>query len=197
MHGFPRVAAYLAQLPQGLDSYPECQVQGGVVRTMRTDIDVRVDPTGLPAPVAALFLQPDAMPEWLPEVHACAMTLAIAEALGSDEAFLAHDKAAQHRFYASVAFRVLTAFVPVQTLLNVSAPRWSALHRGTRLTITTLGSNEAAARIDFPAQLWPPVIGKMIANNFQAGLLTAQTKAVSVSLLDADATHFDFRAAWG
>ena len=64
---FPRAAAYLARLPAGIDSYPECQVRVDGRLNLRRDFSLLTREDGLPAMVRD-FLVGSITKAWMPLV---------------------------------------------------------------------------------------------------------------------------------
>ena len=73
------IDAYLATLPQGIDSYPEAGVKGSVVRAMFPDSERSRFPAAdvVPAPAGEHILHPPAVSDWVPEAHHGALIGAI------------------------------------------------------------------------------------------------------------------------
>ena len=73
---FPNVARYLTSLPNGLDSYPQCEVKGSVLRQLADSTPVPFPSQGLPPQLEALVETPPLPSDWIPEVHFNALMLA-------------------------------------------------------------------------------------------------------------------------
>ena len=79
MRDAPRLGAYLAQLPAGLDSHPECTAKASVVRKVYEF--ARDNPlVGLPEPLQRLLDEPLPSSTWVPQAQVLAAIVAMVEA---------------------------------------------------------------------------------------------------------------------
>ena len=86
---FPRVARYLAGLPNGWLSHPECECKATLYREALAALPRRLDTTGLDPLVVSYVEEPPPMTSWVPEVVSSAVYLAIADRVfQNDDAFL-------------------------------------------------------------------------------------------------------------
>jgi hypothetical protein len=151
----PRLVDYLADLPAGILSYPECQAHAGLLGAVlaampRHEVEPRPDPF-----VAAL-LQPSRS-TWIPEVRFHAALLAIADGESmSDAGFLTWVRAGNAAAYRGLVYRALMAMISPAQLLERAASRWDAFHRGSRLSVTSLGAGEVRVQLSFPPRSFTP-----------------------------------------
>jgi hypothetical protein len=192
-----KVEAYLASLPGGIDAYPECTHKGEPL-----SVWLRRSPTAglaaaLPAQLATL-LDPEApLPEWVPEVHACALYLAIREAhFPDDDAFLAHAHACNRAVLQTPTNRVVFWVATPTAILRAASVRWRSLHRGTSLEVRVAPGASAQVTLLHPPRVYPEIVLRGIGTAFAAALENAGARDVHIELRRTDDTHALFDGTW-
>ncbi len=192
---YPRVGAYLAALPAGLDSYPECRARSSVAESL-----VKARPPGAPGaprPPSVTALFGPCLRSWMPEVRLQATALAIADdARMSDAQFLAWTYDANAAMYRSAAYRAIMTLVSPQLLLQCGAARWNIFHGGTRLTCESEGSGRGVALLTFPPRLFTVLLLRQFAQAFRAALAHSRARESTVDLEDVGETSARFVARW-
>ena len=195
---FPRLTSYLAGLPRGLDSYPECQARTSLCKNFLDSLPTpRPRPDQVPEPFArALVRLPAAL--WMPEVHAMAISLAIADHYGFDDAaYLRWVHEANSGYFRSVLLRVLMAFVSPAELVARASARWSSIHTGSTLTATLVDKGRARVVLEFPSGLFA---ARILLEHFnavwQAVFEHSKAKNCQVRLVDATETRAIYEATW-
>ncbi|MCB9703707.1 MAG: hypothetical protein H6711_17560 [Myxococcales bacterium] len=187
--------AYVASLPCGLDTYPECQVKAGFYLQILAAIPR--PPEHLPPPLADLVANPRPISSWIPEVHHQALAEAIAEQVyGSPSVYLRVVREGQRRLFAERIYAPLLQLLSPERLLRQAAKRWSNFHRGTTLTIAAEHGRGATALVSHPPGLFSPIGLESLALGFQAALEASSAKdaRVIVNARGRDATTFE--ASW-
>lgn len=192
---YPRVAAYLGQLPAGLDSHPECQAKASGYRASleRLPLD-GVAPGALPDGLMALVESPAARSEWVPEVRAMALGLALADHHDlSDAAFLRFVREVNAELLGSRTYRYLMAG-DRSALPRHAGVRWQAMHRGVKLTGGRLGEHGWRFRMGFPAHLYNELLLQAFARTFEATLSLSEAHAtVALSSFSDRWAHYEAR----
>jgi hypothetical protein len=195
---FPAVEAYLAGLPDGLDSHPECQSKASLYRTL---IDTRPldrdDIEALPAPLRQLTVHPMPISSWIPEVHSHALILATYDRrFDSREEFLAHAYDEQKRLFSSrvyaIAFRVLS---PVFLLKSMDL-RWRMFHRGSRMRLVERRGTHAVVELTHPPGLYDEVSRCGLCEGLRAALDIVAGDGTSVTVELAEPTRAVISARW-
>lgn len=195
--GLARVDAYLASLPEGIDSYPQCAHKGEPLA-----IWLRRSPTEglgdkLPAPVAALLDPSRAFPSWVPEVHANVLYLAILEAsFADDRAFLAHADQCNRAVLQTPTNRVLFWVAAPKAILRAAGQRWSSLHRGSAIEVRVAKDTSAEVDLHYPPRLFPEIVLRGTATGFLAALENAGARDVDLAVRRVDDTRAVFAASW-
>jgi len=192
---FPRLAAYLDGLPDGLASYPSCQARTSVARALLESADLA--PAATVPPLVAQLLDPPSH-GWIPEARLQATVLAIADLRGvADEAHLAWMHTVNLEIYRSPIYRALMAFLAPRTLLERGASRWEAFHRGTTLVTTpSTAARSAEAVLTFPPRLFNHLLLRGYAETFHAALVHSRAQEVTVEVAGWDETSAHFLARW-
>ncbi len=179
-----RVADYIRSLPDGLDSFPQYRAKASMVRLALENRALPRDVIeGLPDPLRGLAANPPLSSAWIPEVHYCGLSLAIADAHElSGEGFGDFWYAVSKSLAASQLYAGLLAYLPPRILLRSAALRWSAFHRGIGLTARSRGP-ELLLSLTFPPALLPSTCVEAYARVFSAIVDTSNAGAC-VSLVE-------------
>lgn len=150
---FPIAAGYVARLPRGLASHPECEVKGSVLRGLLDSTPVSFDVEGLPDELAELVRTPPLPSDWIPEVLFNALMLAhedrIDPAIFRDWVYTRNRK-----LLSSNLYRVLFLLVSPERLFQGMAHRWKAFRRGTELVMLEHQKNRALVEVRYPPRLY-------------------------------------------
>lgn len=155
---YPGCAAYIASLPQGLESYPQCTMVAEALQVQRSILPQMDQLTGLPAPLQQL-IKPFPADQWVPEVHAIAVGHAIRDALFTrDEDHAKFIEQLNEQLLNRPLYRALFRLLSPQLLVMGAARRWNTLHRGTTLEadptpVVQSGRRRIRAIFTFPPRL--------------------------------------------
>jgi hypothetical protein len=191
----PRLERYLAGLPDGLASYPQCQVKGSVFRSLFDGVDL--DPAPLAPPLRQLLEDPPIASEWIPEVHLWALLFAAADQRRMDaEAIRSWIYQRRRQLFEGAVYRFLMALVPPATLVRTSAMRWGAFHRGTVLEAGGVADDGARLHLAFPSGLFDSQALDALTAVVRAALDASRARGAEVEVEEATATTARFRASW-
>lgn len=150
---FPAVQRYTEQLPEGLDSYPQCRAKASLLRGMVASRPQVGSTEGLPSDVTELLRSPPPVNTWIPETLFNAAALAIYDReFGGDnlEGFEHWVYQINRDIFRKPLYRVLFLLISPRRLLINVARRWGAFHRGSNLTLLESTDDEARLRLEFP-----------------------------------------------
>jgi hypothetical protein len=194
--------AYLARLPRGLDSYPDYVQKASMYREFLTEVseaDRSLLPTfsGLPAVLAQLVREPVPVTSWVPEVHAYALGMAMADLFfASDDAFLDRKLQANRRILSGPLYRLLFLLISPARLLRNVVSRWEKFHRGLPLRVLDLQSNEGTVRLEFPHYMVPDLQVRTYALVLQAAVEAAGGKEASFGVESSGPTFAQYCGTW-
>ncbi len=189
--------AYVEHLPHGLESYPGFLQKASVYRSLLESLDRRqLGPDTLPDAVRQLIVAPPPASTWIPEAHATAFYVAMADqCFDSDEAYIAHWLKVNRSLLSSPIYRFLMAVASPVQVIKGGARRWGALHKGVTLRIAVDGKS-ATLRLAFPENLLDRFVCTAYATAFQAALELSGGKGSSCALRAYEPTLATFEGRW-
>ncbi len=191
------VESYLASLPAGLDSYPDCQQKASVFRVFLAGIRPESFSARLPPTLATLATSPPPVNLWLPEVHAHAVFIAAREAaFADDEAYERFAYRQNAALLESPLYSILFKFVSPERVIRGAPSRWGHFHRGMTLVPEMSEPGRAALRLQASPGLLPPLLARCYGTAFRAALEAAGAKHVSVELTPIESRAFRYAASW-
>jgi len=198
---FPSVDRYLAQLPEGISSYPAMLTKAAIIRTLLRDAPQPLTAgLGLPPRVEALVLAPPSRNDWVSEVEGWAVVLSIYDLNFASKGGLAAFKAWSHevnaRLFRSVVYRVLFSVVSPERLFVGATQRWSAFHRGTVIKDVETSKGRASFRLTTPPFVMPEIGRVGLIKAFQAAIELAGAQGVELNAEAESPTTARFDARW-
>jgi hypothetical protein len=157
---FPNVAAYLAPLPDGMASYPDCCVKASVYRDALTSLSLSSeDLTGLPREIRDLIERPPLVSAWVPEVHSCVILIALLDrhferGPAGLEAYAHWTYERNRRLLTRPLYRALFLLLSPERLLRSVGSRWGAFRKGTSLELVAQGTGWAELVVRHPPHVF-------------------------------------------
>ena len=191
------VDAYLASLPRGLASYPECMFKGESL-----DAWLRQTPThdvaDLVSPQVAALLDGDRpVPTWVPEVHANVLYLAIRDVhFADDAAYLAHARESNRAVLDTPVNRLVFWATSPRAILRSAGLRWGTLHRGTAIQVRAARDSSVEIGLSFPRGLFPELVLRANGSGIAVALENTGARDVEVHLREVEPTRALFAARW-
>ena len=193
----PALEAYVAGLPQGLDSYPAFEQKASIFRVFLTGVPIAAVTDRLPAQLATLVASPPPVNSWMSEVHANAVFTAVrSECYPDDDAFVRAAYRNNAQLLASPLYSILFKLVSPERVARGAAARWAQLHRGMTLAAIAVSQGSATLRLRTPPGLVTPLIARCYATAFRAALEAASGRDVNVEVSSDAAEGFRFQASW-
>lgn len=195
--------AYLESLPDGMRSFPKCQVRGEVLdHTLEwlSEVGGTLEPT-LRDWVRTYRPLGRAM-EWVPEVLLNCVSLAVAdEGYPSGEAWLSDVYRRQRKIYETPLYRALLLLLSPTLLTMGAADRWTAYRRGTALIVDkwqkTVGGRQTIATLEHPAGLHTELHLMSLGQAMLAAVDACGAKGAKLELLpDSPRGQARFRLAY-
>jgi hypothetical protein len=195
MDAYPRLAAYLAQLPDGLDSHPRCQAKASTLRSFLAHWRLDAPPKGTPEPLAALIRDPPQVTEWMSEAQLMALLTLIADRQGDDAAFLQGMYEANRGFLTSPWYAALMRVSTPGLLIRGVALRWGAIHRGTSLSAEAAPGG-CRLHFTFPAGLYSDLMLRAYGTAFDAGIAMAGGRDIEVRVAETTPAGVTYELRW-
>lgn len=194
---YPRFAAYVDGLPQGLDSHPECITKASLALMLVRGIpQPPPSPQEVPDPLRRyLSAPPSGM--WVPEVEAMALSLLVADHYRmTDRQHREWIKARNRGFFSSLMYRAVMSFLSPQSLMTKATARWAAVHRGSTFTVKFVGPRDVDGILTFPHRLFPKIALEQLTAVFAAALENSNAHNTEVVLAEATDTRGVFHGRW-
>jgi hypothetical protein len=193
----PRVAEYLAPLPAGVASHPQCVAKAALLRRALERRPLSRDHVlALPSALRELVACPPLDGESVPDVWLAGVLLAIADAYEmKDEEYLDWIRDLNSSMFNTL-FRILMKVVSPEHLLRGAAERWKVFHRGSSLAIAELTRGRCVVQLNFPHLLFHGLALRQFAPVFEAAIQMCDPLG-RVELGAFDATQAFFIARWG
>jgi hypothetical protein len=191
------VETYLASLPRGLASYPECLFKGDSLdawlrQTPTHDVARLVSPQ-----LAALLDRDRPIGTWVPEVQANALYLAIRDVhFADDTAYLAHARESNRAVLDTPFNRVIFWAASPRAILRSAGLRWGSLHRGTALEVRSARDSSVEIGLSFPRGLYPEIVLRANGLGMAVALENTGAREVEVHLRAVEPTRAIFAARW-
>lgn len=186
--GSSRTEAWLERLPHGVDSYPECQVKGSLLRRLVKSQILHAHVDALPEPVRAWFETPPLPSAWVPEVHLFVVLHALRDHVYDDAALAEFVSAGIHRMLSSPMYKLMFLVVSPKRLLYGIGRRWDQFHRGTTLDVGDDRGDTIDAVVTHPANMYSPTIHQVTAASFRTAVAAAGGERYRVDVATADCT---------
>jgi hypothetical protein len=153
-------------------------------------------PEDVPEPLRRYLMKPPSG-MWVPEVEAMAVSLAIADHFRMTEAhYLEWLKNQNRSFFASLMYRAVMSFFSPASLIPKAPQRWAAVHRGSTLSVTTVGPRDLDVFLDFPPRLFATSALQQLTAVFEAALENSNARESEVVLAEVTDTRGVFHARW-
>lgn len=193
----PLLNAYLASLPQGLDTSPEVQQKGSVVQSFLEGVQIHPHLSILPAAVAEMVKRPPPPSAWISEVKAFALFLACADlCFPSGDAYVEFAYRASRKIIAGPIYSMLFPMLGVKRIVKVVAGRWEQFHRGTSLSVVHFEGTEGRLKLDSPPYATPLLMARCHGTSIRAAVEVVGAKNVTVDCTQSGPGTFDYICRW-
>lgn len=194
---FPTVAHYLDTLPDGVHSYPDAKIRGGLVNSILQAHQI-LEPRGaLPDLVCDWVEQPPVQSEWIPQVVArVLLRAAFDEHFKSREAYLKWAYEAQRKVLSGPLYKMLFIGISPERLVKMSASRYGHFHMGLRMEMLERSGNAATGRLLHPPYLCTPFDHHATLEGFRAGLELAGGREVVSNVAEYDDKSALLKFSW-
>lgn len=192
---FPIASQYLAALPNGEASHPQCMVKGSVLRSLVETSPVPFPVKELPASLATLLESPPLPNEWVSEVRFNTLMLAHEELMPTS-VFREWVYSRNRRLFNSSLYRILFLVVSPERLLSQMSSRWSAFRKGTELTIVDRTSKHFLVDVSYPSFLYEQRVLANVCVAVTAALDAAGAHHPRVTVADIGETKARFDIRW-
>lgn len=192
----PTMTAYIAALPSGLASYPDCMAKASLYRTFLADRPLS-DTEGVPAELVDLIDHPRPVNTWISEVRSHALMLACFDRGFADlEEFARFAYDGQRKLFESKLYAVLMRWTSPKRLLASVSQRWELFHRGSQLRVEDSGENWARLRLRTPAHVYDHVSRTGLTEGLRAALEMSSRYRCSIAIVEKTPIVTQWQADW-
>jgi hypothetical protein len=192
-----RMERYLAGLPAGLDSFPECVAKGSVLRSTLVAQPVEQLAGRLPGELRSLVTDPPVDSEWMSEVKFVAIYHAVSDLRGFGEAdVLAWARERNRALFRNPAYRILMSVSSPATLMRGASMRWSNWHRGSTLEVEGILDTGVRVVLRYPAGLFDELMLRVFGEAFAAGLELAHADSPTINVEPTSPGVATYMANW-
>jgi hypothetical protein len=192
----PRTAAYLAELPEGLDSYPRCRVRTAVTRAIVERFPDALDHSAVDRAFVDRLRATLDQGEWMPEALATTTRILTRDAVfESDEQYYEWTFEIANELFARPFYRVLMYVMSPALVILGASRRWNAFREGTTLTAKNK-PNGGEVTLEFPPRLYTPLVLEGFGHAFRASLVAARARNVQVELAEVAVERARWAATW-
>jgi hypothetical protein len=191
----PRAAEYLLGLPNGLDSYPECQVRSELTREIFKRFPQIPTHPAL-APELRERLRDLGRDEWMSDVVGVVARIMVRDVVvPTDEELDRWSFEVAGEIFAKPVYRMLMYVLSPTLVLMGATKRWSAFRRGSTLT-SRFDGHSATAELRFPRNLYNPLVLRGFGHAFRASLTAARASDPKVELVETSPEIGRWTVSW-
>ena len=198
-HRFPAMAAYLSALPDGLDSYPDCQIKAVFLPSVLEDYPLRsvsvID--RLPAVLADWVRSPPPSSAWLPQVHFRCILRAILDQYfkGDEAAMVAWSYGAQKKLLGGPLYRVMFALLSPERVAQLAPQRWGHFHRGLSMHVD-IHPRQVEGTLRYPPNIYRRFDHELSLAGIRAVIELAGGRDIRLEILETSPTQGRSRITW-
>lgn len=193
----PRLAQYLASLPQGLASHASAATKADFSLILRRYLTPCAEKVGIPEPVRALLTAPWRAGDWIPTSHYVALcALARDQVWTNEEAYHLGMVGVATEMYQGPLHRALFVMFGPSLVAMGAARRWGTLHRGTELVVKRQLKESVELLTTFPFRLFTEESVRSLGAAFCAIALASHGKDATFTLLDFGDTSAQMSIGW-
>lgn len=195
-NSLPLSAAYVAALPRGLDSYPQCRVRTAVTRLTLERFPKLLAHPGIADEYKERLRGVLADGEWMPETVGTTLRILTREIVfESDADYKAWTFEISSEVFRRPAYRVLMYVMSPSLVMLGATRRWNAFREGTKL-VANVSGNVGDIRLTFPPQLYPLLVLEGFGEALRASLVAARARNVQLALDDAQPESARWSVSW-
>jgi hypothetical protein len=193
------MAAYLARLPRGIDSFPEVTGKASVVRSFIESTpltDLAFD--AVPDPVAQLLRAPPPHSSWVSEVLMMSTLYALVDHRRLSGATIERWLYEQNRkLFDTRMYRALVALAGPSLLMRGTQLRWNAFHRGSTLELVDGTDHGMSLILRFPQWVFDETLLIGFGTGIRAALELSRAPNATVCLVEHTPRSARFQGRWG
>lgn len=189
-----RMDAYLAGLPAGLDSYPECRIKGSAFLPLVNTPPPGLDPKALPGPLRAVLEAPPPVTTWTPEVWFASILHHLRDAVfETEDAYRAWSLEGMRNTLGGPLYRMRFAFLSPQRMAKMAPRSWSSLRQGTHRTLLEEHTDYNIGNLTYPENFVDELYMQFHAQSIEFIYGLSRARSPGFELLEWTPTKSTFR----
>lgn len=200
-HLFPHTYKYFSALPDGLSSYPQCQIKADVFRDVVKEFPTLVGNSSIPENLRE-HLGSNNRNAWQPEVIANTITLVVRDLnFESDQEYLDWFRRYIGTVFDKPLYRLAMHVLSTTLVVMGATGRWSSFHRGSTLVITEpvkrVGDRlRTKGKLNYPPNLFSGLLLGQLCATYLAALDANSAENPDVSIVQSNEVEAVFYASW-
>ena len=143
--------AYLASLPAGFESYPECRIKGASLRAVLESPPPGLEVGQLPAPLRGALENPPSVTEWIPEVVFSGLLHYLRDhAFDSDGAYDAWNLQGMQNTLGGPLYRMRFALLSPRRMAKMAPRSWESFRQGTHRKLVEETADYNVGQLHYP-----------------------------------------------
>lgn len=193
----PRTRAYVASLPQGLASYPECRSKMSIWKNILQWTDTSALSGNVPPELTVFAAENLLDAAWMPAAESFACHLVLRDALFPTDAALAeHFRMLDRKLLSGRLYQMLFALTSPERIVHAADRRFRAMFEGITLDARREGPGHVEIALRYPPRLLPPLVGRLYLVAFEVAVELAGAKEVRSRVLDHGETTARHELTW-
>lgn len=189
-----RMDAYLARLPAGLESYPQCRIKGAAFSPLVKSPPPGFDVSPLPEPLRSVVERPPSVTDWVPEVWFAALVHYLRDdVFDTDEACRAWNLEGLRNTLGGPLYRMRFAFLSPRRMAKMAPRSWSSFRQGSERTLLEEQPDHNVGRLDYPENLVDEFYMGFHGQSIELIYTLSRAKNPRFRLLDWTPTSSTFR----
>lgn len=188
----PRTSRYLATLPAGLASYPDCVLKATYVRAAQDSLPDGITAQDFPFELQALLYHSPSDGDWISEVQMVALMHAMNDLVFDAEVdMLTWAEAGMVRMIEESPFRGFIAMTPPERFPRSLQWVWKNLREGSSAQVVHEEPGLVRGRFEYPAHMFDEFYTRVIASGFMAPMRISRAVNPRTTVSDWCPTSFE------
>lgn len=195
---FPSLTEYIDKLPNGLDSYPECEQKGSVLRALLSMWpELPTLAPDLPPVLGRLVTEPPPPNLWVPECHGMALWALSCDVVCNNEVakYIEFSRKGNRALLSNPIYRIIFGVLGARLTVRAIATAWSTFHRGMNIEVE-LSARGGTFSLNYPSQLLSEPHAHGYSTAFVEALIIAGYSDARVDVESWTPTKTAYRCTW-
>jgi hypothetical protein len=192
----------MRELPNGLESYPDCRSRGDIVKQQVQELNAKRasgELTDIPGTLLTLLKEP--LTAWIPETHPQAILAAHRDVLfKDDDAFFEYTVSSVKGLFSKPLYRMLFKVLTPSVVVSGATKRFASFHTGAQLWMRRSETRENrqvySLELCHPPALFALLQRKVFCGSFRVAAELAGAKDVRTGVVDMKPESTFYEVSW-